>query len=74
MADALLLLHIDIEVAHHHDPALSADALLAAVELAGDHIALEDVNAVLLFERHAASTSSSSIWTSLIARLGTSAA
>ena len=53
VADALLLLHIDIEVAHHHDSALSADALLAAAEFARGHIALEDVDAVLLIERHA---------------------
>ena len=50
VADALLLLHIDVEVAHHHDPALSADALLAAAEFARGHVALEDVDAVLLIE------------------------
>jgi hypothetical protein len=53
VAGALLLLDIDIEVADHGDAALGADALLAAAELAGGHVALEDVDAVLLIERHA---------------------
>ena len=52
VTDALLLLHIYIEVAHHHVSALSADALLAAAELAGGHGALEDVDADFLTERH----------------------
>jgi hypothetical protein len=48
--DALLLLHVYLEVSHHHDPALGADALLAATELAGGHVALHDIDAVLLVE------------------------
>ena len=53
MADPLLLLDVDLEVADHDDAALGADALLAAAELAGGHIALHDVDAVLLVERDA---------------------
>jgi hypothetical protein len=53
VADALLLLHTYIKDAHHHVATFSADALLAAAELAGGHFALEDLDAVLLVERHA---------------------
>ena len=50
VADALLLLDVDVEVADHDDPALAADALLAAAEFAGGHVALHDVHAILLVE------------------------
>ena len=49
----LLLLDVDVEVADHDDAAVGADALLAAAELAGLHVALEDVDAFLLVERDA---------------------
>ena len=45
-----LFLHVDVEVADHDDAALGADALLAAAELAGLHVALEDVDAFLRVE------------------------
>jgi hypothetical protein len=47
------VLHIDVEVADHHDAAVGPDALLAARELAGLHVALHDVDAVLLIEGNA---------------------
>ena len=50
MTDAQLVSHVDVEVADHDDPALGADRLAAAAELAGLHVALEDVDAVLLVE------------------------
>ena len=50
MRDALLLLDIHIEVADHDEAAVSADLVLAAAELAGRHVALHDVHAVLLIE------------------------
>ena len=53
MADPLLVLHVHLEVAHHDDAAVGPDALLAPAELAGLHVALHDVHAVLLVEGHA---------------------
>ena len=50
MADPLLLLDIDVEVADHDDAAFGADVLLAAAELTRGHVALHDVDAVLLVE------------------------
>jgi hypothetical protein len=53
MPNLLLLLDIDVEVAHHDDASLGADVLLASAELAGGHIALHDVDAIFLVERNA---------------------
>jgi hypothetical protein len=53
VADALLMFDIHIEVADHDDGAVGADALLAARELAGLHVALHDVHAILLIEGNA---------------------
>ena len=53
VAHTLLSLHLDIEIAHHHDAAVGPNALLAAGELTGLHVALQDVDAVLLVEGHA---------------------
>ncbi|EXI72922.1 MAG: hypothetical protein AW07_03058 [Candidatus Accumulibacter sp. SK-11] len=50
VAHALLMLHIDLEIADHDDRTVGADALLAARELAGLHVPLHDVHAVLLVE------------------------
>ena len=50
VTDPLLMLDLDVEVAHHHDAALGPNALLAARELPGFHVALEDVHPVLLVE------------------------
>ena len=50
MSDPLLLLDIHIEIADHDDAAVGADVLLAAAELARRHVALHDVDAVLLIE------------------------
>ena len=50
VADALLVLDVDVEVADHDDAAVGADALRAAAELARLHVALHDVDAVLLVE------------------------
>ena len=50
VADPLLVLHVHVEVADHHDAAVGPDALLAAAELAGLHVSLHDVDAVLLVE------------------------
>ncbi len=47
---ALLVFHVDIKVADQDDAAVRADALLATAELAGLHVALHDVHAVLLVE------------------------
>ena len=46
----VLLLTVDVEVAYHHDAAVGTDLVLAAAELARRHIALHDVDAVLLVE------------------------
>ena len=46
----LLLLNIDVEVPNHHDAAISPDAVFAPTELARCHVALHDVDAVLLVE------------------------
>ncbi len=53
VALAELVVDVDVEVADHDDAAVGADALLAAAELAGLHVALEDVDAVLAVEGHA---------------------
>ena len=45
--------NVDVEVADHDDAAIGADALLAPAELAGLHVALHDVDAILLVERDA---------------------
>src|SRR5690349_11267707 len=50
MAHTLLLLDIDIEIADHHNPALSPDILFRAAKLARGHITLHDVDAVLLIK------------------------
>ena len=50
MADPLLVLDIHLEIAHHDDAAIGPDALLAPAELAGLHVALHDVDAILLVE------------------------
>ena len=50
MPDALLLFDIDVQVAHHNQAALGANILLAPTELAGGHVPLHDVDAVLLVE------------------------
>src|SRR5882762_10047770 len=53
MTDALLVLHIDIEIADQDDAAIGADALAPARELATLHVALHNVDAILLIERDA---------------------
>src|ERR1035437_4453943 len=53
MANPLLLFHVYVEVAYHHDAARRPDALFATRELAGGHVTFEDVHAVLLVERDA---------------------
>ena len=50
VADPLLLVHVHIEVANHHDAAIGPDIFLAAAELSAGHVALHDVDAVLLVE------------------------
>ena len=47
------MLNVYLEIAQHHNSAIGADALLPAAELAGFHVALHDVHAVLLVERNA---------------------
>jgi hypothetical protein len=53
VADALLMLDIHIKVAHQDNGAVGTDAFLAAGELAALHVALHDVDAILLVEGHA---------------------
>ena len=53
VAYALLVLDLDVEIADHDDAALGPDAFLAARELAGLHVAFEDVDTVFLVERDA---------------------
>lgn len=53
MAHPLLVLHVNVEGADHHDAAFSADTLATARELAGLHVTLHDVDAVLLVEGYA---------------------
>ena len=43
----LLMLDVYVEVADEHDATLGANALFAAAELAGLHIALHDVHAII---------------------------
>ena len=50
MPDALLVLDIDLEIADQHNRAFGADALAAPRELAALHVALHDVDAILLIE------------------------
>ena len=50
MTDPLLVLHIHFEVANHDDAAIGANALLSAAELAGLHVSLHDIHAILLVE------------------------
>ena len=50
VTNLLLLLYIDVEISDHDDAALGADALFAAAELARSHVALHDIDAVLLVE------------------------
>ena len=53
VANTLLVLHIDIEVADKYNTPVGSDVLLAPTELAGLHVALEDVDAFLLIEGNA---------------------
>src|ERR1019366_4584739 len=50
---AQLLDNVNVKVPDHDDPAVRANALLAAAEFSGLHVALEDVDAFLGVERHA---------------------
>lgn len=50
MTNPLLVLDVHLEVADHDDPAVGPDALFSAAELGGLHVALYDVDAVLLVE------------------------
>src|ERR1017187_2683276 len=50
MTDPLLVLDVHVEIAHHHNSAIGADALLPAAELTGFHVTLHDVHAILLVE------------------------
>ena len=50
VADPLLMCHVDLEIAEHHDAALSSYALAAARKLARLHVPLHDVYTVLLIE------------------------
>src|SRR5262249_19301770 len=54
VADPLLVGHVHLEVADHYNAAVCPDALLAAAELAGLHVPLHYVHAVLLVEGNAA--------------------
>src|SRR5580704_373746 len=53
MADTLLVLHVHFEIADHYHSAIRADTLLPAAKLAGLHVALHDVHAILLVEGNA---------------------
>ena len=53
MPDALLMLHVHIEVADEHDGTVRANTLLASGELTALHVPLHDVHAVLGIEGHA---------------------
>src|SRR6267378_1159179 len=53
MADALLVLDVDLEISDQHDGSIGPDALATARELAALHVALHDVDAVALIERDA---------------------
>ncbi|MPN16347.1 hypothetical protein SDC9_163686 [bioreactor metagenome] len=52
MSNSLLLLNINIEVAHHDNGTICPDAFLAPAELSRLHITLEYVHSILLVERH----------------------
>jgi hypothetical protein len=52
MSDPLLMLNVHVEISQQHDGPFCADALPAAGELAALHVALHDVDAVLLVERN----------------------
>src|SRR5947207_513099 len=52
MADALLMLDIDLKVSDHHDAAVGTNTLLTTAEFARLHVALHDVHTVLLVEGH----------------------
>src|SRR5664279_5584341 len=50
MSNTLLVLDIHIEVSDHHDATFGPDTLAAPRELTRFHVALHDVDAVLLIE------------------------
>ena len=50
MSDSLLVLYVHIEVSYHHHRSLGGDKIFTPAELAGFHVALHDVDAVLLVE------------------------
>src|SRR5262245_13642741 len=50
MANLLLLLDVYIEIADHHHAAFGANVFFPATELPRCHIALHDIDAVLLVE------------------------
>src|SRR5437868_15104477 len=53
MSDALLVLHVNLKVSDHDHAAVRANAFLSAAKLAGFHVPLHDVHAVLLVEGYA---------------------
>src|SRR5947207_3369099 len=50
MTHSLLVFNVHIKVADHHDAAVSANTLLASAEFARLHVALHDIDAILLIE------------------------
>jgi len=50
VTNALLLFHVNVEVPEHHDAPVGTNVLLTTAELARRHVALHDVDAVLLIE------------------------
>ena len=52
MTDSLLVLNVDVKVTNQDNRAVRANALFAAGELSRLHIALHDVDAILLVEGH----------------------
>jgi hypothetical protein len=53
MTNSLLVLHVNLEIAYHHHAAIGADAFLSPAEFAGLHVALHNVDTVLLGEGNA---------------------
>src|SRR5437867_7815396 len=50
---SLLVLHVHFKIAHHHHAAIGSDALPPPAKFPRLHVALHDVDAVLLIERDA---------------------
>lgn len=50
VSNALLLLHVDVEIANHDDDAFGADIVLPRLNCPEGHVTLHDIHAIPLVE------------------------